>query len=253
MLGQIIAACMVLLQGIPCTRTFPLVFHKSETGPGAGDLLHNLLEVLVIQIDKCLPALEKELLFIEKILCKICMLIRSDVIRRNVGEYCAVKHNPRHPVHFHRLGGNLHNTALTASLCHLGKIPVKIIGLRRCIHRRIMIRSNHDAVGSNHSRFLSGCLQNGFHHMGGCSLSLGSRHSDHQKLPGGISKPGCRKSRQSLSSVFHYNHRHLGRHLYRVLCHKHPDSGLCHLGNKVMGISSGSLHADKHCSRSGLS
>ena len=154
----------------------------AKSRPLARNVLHNLLEMLIVNIDKRKPALYKDLLLVVQILCKIRMLIRSDVIRGNVRENSIVKCDSGYAVHLKCLGGNLHHTAVASLLDHLSEIAMQIIGLRCRVHRRVVILTDVNSVRSDHSGLFSGCLHDLSDHVRRRRLSLCSGHSDHQKL-----------------------------------------------------------------------
>ena len=125
-----------------------------------------------------------------QILLKIRVLIRTDVVRGNVGKDTVIKGDPIHPVHLDPLRGYLHNHILASALCHLGKCLVQLPGLLRGVHGGGNGVAYDDSRGSDHSHLFACRFQYGFDHMGRGGLSLCSGDPDGDHLFSRITKPG---------------------------------------------------------------
>ena len=84
----------------------------------------------IIQVGKTLSGLPEHHGFTCKVFFKILMFIRSDMIRRQVGEQTVIKLDTGSTVQFETLGRSFHDNTLAACIHHLSEIAVNVVGFR---------------------------------------------------------------------------------------------------------------------------
>ena len=87
--------------------------------------------MLIVTVDDSHAALIKEHLLALEVVLEITVLIRSDVVRFNVGEDTEVKGESCGPMEHEPLGRCFHDHAVAAVLHHLGEVLLDQIRLRR--------------------------------------------------------------------------------------------------------------------------
>ena len=100
------------------------------------------------------------------------MLIRSDMIRRQIGENTVVEGEAVHTVEHQALGGNFHNDTVTAGIDHITEILLNQIGFRRSVVGFDDFFSDNGFNRTDQSGFEAGFFQNRAHHIGGGCFSF---------------------------------------------------------------------------------
>ncbi len=228
----------ILLQAVGIQRAVRILCHFVKMG--------------VVQIPDPDPALSEDLGFAGQILCKIRVLILSDMVRGDVGKDPEVEEDPVRPVQLKGLGGDLHHHILAPGLHHPVKILVELVGFRCGVHRRLLHTCKIDPVGPHHPHLFPAGLQYGLDHVGGGGLPLGAGHPDRHHLPVRIAETGSREIGQGLTAIFHLDDDRIFRELHRMLYHEHPPPRLIDLGAEAVGIRPRPPHTHKHRPRASL-
>ena len=87
----------------------------------------------IIPVKNSYFALSEQHALTVKIIIKILVLIRADMIRLNIGENANVKSKAGSPVEHKSLGRNFHDYTVASCLRHLCEIFLDQIGFRRSI------------------------------------------------------------------------------------------------------------------------
>ena len=151
----------------------------------------HLLCVVHLPIDNRRAAVLHQLQFAGKIVLKIGVLQRTDVVLADIQKHPDVKIHPVDPAELVRLRGNLHRQKRQTAVAGLGKIPLQI-GRFRCGQvRLVMLDAGVHLHSGKHRALLRRAqlrvsaaegVQNIFHKVGGGGLALGSGQTDHAKV-----------------------------------------------------------------------
>ena len=172
----------------------------------AGMALQHRVHMGVVTVDNAHPALPKQQTLAVQILLKAGMLVGSDMIRFQIGEYPQIKHKPLGAVEHQPLGGHLHNHRIHARLHHLGKVLLQSIRFRRGIARVDVFPADDHLDGAHQAHLVTRIFQNGFHHVGGGGLPLGAGDADDPQFFRRISEI-CRGDKcHGIPSVGHLDH-----------------------------------------------
>ena len=164
---------------------------------GAGTLQHPLC-VVHIAVDDGDFAVLHQLQFAGKIVLKVGVLQRADVVLADVEEHSQVKINPIHPVQLVRLGGNLHRQKGQAAVPGLRKVPLQVRGLGGGQVRLVLLGAGVHLDGGEHRAFLgvqlrvaaAAGIEDMLHKVGGGGLALGSGQADQPEVFVGFSIKG---------------------------------------------------------------
>ena len=122
-------------------------------------------------------ALLKQKRLTAKIICKILVLIWTDMVRLDIGKNTNIKLKTCCSVKHQTLRRNLHNHAVAACLYHFCKVFLNQIRLRCGIGRRNFLLADNGFNGSDKSCFMTGIFQNGLYKIGCGCFSFCSRNS----------------------------------------------------------------------------
>ena len=88
------------------------------------------------------------------------MLIRTDVIRLNIGKNPDLERKSRRPLHHDGLGGHLHHHTGTAGICHFPEILLNQIRFRCGVHGRDFLLPDDRLDRSDQSHLIACIFQN---------------------------------------------------------------------------------------------
>ena len=158
---------------------------------GACVLQHPLC-VVHLPVDDCGAAVLHQLQFAGKIILKIGVFQRTDVVLADIQKHPDVKIHPVDPAELVRLRGNLHCQKRQTAVAGLGKIPLQIRRFRCGQVCLVMLNAGIHLHCGKHRALLC-CtqlriaaaegVQNIFHKIGGGGLALGSGQTDHAEVP----------------------------------------------------------------------
>ena len=196
-----------------------------------------------------------------QIICKILVLVRPDVILRQIGEDTDIEQNSCRTIQHKRLGGHLHHDRLHAVIRHFAQRFLQRKRLRRRIVRRPVYLMPGGLDGADQSDIHSGPFQNGAHQVCGCGLSLRAGNADHLQLFSRMPVKGCRHQCHSAPRRLHTNQHQIicGRPIrrpYRINLMLNKDgrgSGGRHLRNIAVPVRLCSANGKKQDSPASMS
>ena len=156
----------------------------------AGASLQNPVRIGIVSVYNAESALAEQKTLAVQILFKALMLIRTDMVLRQIRKYTNVKHDSCRTVELQCLRRNLHDNCLYTVICHLPERLLQDNGLRGCIVCRMMIPVPRRLNGPDQAHVNSRAFQNGPYQVRSCCLSLRSGNADHLHSAGRMSVKG---------------------------------------------------------------
>ena len=174
------------------------------------------------------------------------MLIRPDMIRRNIGKKAVIEADAVDTVHLERLGGYLHHHVFASGLHHALKALKKLVRFRCRVHGRRHLTADHNTGSADHPHLFTAALQNRLYHMGRRRLPLRSCYPYGNHLLLRPAKPGGRQKCQRLPGTMYTDGGYTVRNLCLAFHHQGLHPGLHHIRNKFVGIDLRPLCAHEH-------
>ena len=210
---------------------------------------HDILRMRIVQVEDSCSALLKEQTLAVEVLCEISMLVRADMVRRNVRKDTDLKFQTGCPVHHERLRGYLHDRTVHPRLDHIMEILLHDIRFG-CRVQRMDVGIADDHLDRPDETGLMSCVvEDRLHHVGRRGLSFRSCDPDDRDLLRRIVEPGCGNERQRPPGTRHGNNRHLSAgngHIMIVLYHNGTRTGRSSIPDPVMGVKMRADDTDKY-------
>ena len=109
--------------------------------------------MLAVPIKNSMPALLEQKTLTVHIICKILVLIFSDMIRFKIGKHADIKHKSGYAVKHQRLGRDFHHNSIESRIYHFCKKLLYPIRFRCRICRRNTLRTNNRFDRADQSGF----------------------------------------------------------------------------------------------------
>ena len=178
------------------------------------------------------------------------MLVRADVIRRNVHKNTVVEQNAACAVQHKPLTRDLHDHSFAARIRHFPETLLNLIGLRCRVLGRDVLLADGDTVGADESGRNTARLKQRAYHVGGCRLALGARHADGEEFPRRETEVCRRERRQGRPRIVRAVHGKPLRQRFDFAVNDYRRNALARkLGKQLVRVKIGALHADKQTAR----
>ena len=180
------------------------------------------------------------------VVCKILVLMLSDVVRLKICKYTNIKGKARYSVKHESLWWHFHNNCIKAFVHHLLKQLLNSVWLRCGICWRNSPVTTYRLYCTDKSCLYAGWLKNRLYHICGSGLTLCTCNTDSLYLLGRIIKISCWHTRKCKPCIIYLNICHPFDRSHIFFDNHCRCTFLYHIRDKIMCIWHSSRYAHKY-------